>query len=50
MYYCRRYTETISVLNETQGLKLLRCNSETMLNGVTLNEELLYVFKNILNV
>jgi hypothetical protein len=29
MYYKRRCTETVAVLDETLGLKLLRRNSET---------------------
>lgn len=43
MNTCKRhYTEIAAVLNETQGLKLLRRNSETTLNEATLNEDLLY--------
>jgi len=41
-------TETIAVLNETQGL--LRRNSETTLNDATLSEDLLYVISRRLDV
>lgn len=50
LYYKRRYTEIIVVLNKAQGLKLLWPNIETTLNEEMLNNDLLHIYINVNNM